>query len=191
MEDLIHVTKDIGDLGLCLQKESHSRTNEVTSEFRSTRENIQNLISTCNPLLKENFLNCLRKNNVPFQDESKNWNTAYEESGSSRRYPRRVSPRYLAEKQDKDGGNDGSSKKDKSNNDSDKSSKKKSNSSESKRKQHEKAVYNAVAMTAMVTFIFAACIFLCCCRCCGSGRVNQTDERPLLSMSRSDYSVGT
>ncbi|XP_058779932.1 formin-like protein 5 isoform X2 [Vicia villosa] len=190
MEDLIHVTKDIGDLGLCLPKESHSRTNELTSESRSTtRENIQNLISTCNPQLKENFLNCLRKHHVPFQDQSKNLNTAYEESGSSRRYPRRVSPRYLAEKQDKDGGNDGSSKKDKSDNDSDKSSKKKSKSSESKRKQHEKAVYNAVAMTALVTFIFAACIFLCCCRCCGSGRVNQTDERPLLSMSRSDYSV--
>ncbi|KAL5081757.1 hypothetical protein RYX36_010178 [Vicia faba] len=188
MEDLIHVTKDIGDLGLCLPKESHSRTNEVTSEFRSTtREYIQNLISTCSPQLKENFLNCLRKHNVPFQDQSKNWITAYEGSGLSRRYLRRVSPRYLAEKQDKDG----SSKKDKSDNGSDKSSKKKSKSSDSKNKQHEKAVYNAMAMTAMVMFVIAACTFLCYCRCCGSGRVNQTDERPLLSMSRSDYSVGS
>ncbi|XP_050884153.1 formin-like protein 5 [Lathyrus oleraceus] len=191
MEDLIHVRKDIGDLGLCLPRESHSRANEVTSEFRSiTRENIQILISTCNPQLKENFLNCLRKNSVPLQDQSKSWNTAYEGSGSSKRYPRRISPRYLAEKQDEDGANNGSSKKDKSDSDSDKSSKKKSSkSSDSKSKQHEKAIYNAIAMIAMVTFVFAVCIFLCCCRCCGSGRVNQTDERPLLSMSRSDYSV--
>ncbi|KAJ1393147.1 Formin, FH2 domain [Sesbania bispinosa] len=37
----------------------------------------------------------------------------------------------------------------------------------------------------------AALIFLCCCRCCGSGRVRQNDERPLLSMSMNDYSVGS
>ncbi|XP_004487624.1 formin-like protein 5 isoform X2 [Cicer arietinum] len=196
MEDLTHVKKQIGDVG----------NNEINSEFGSiTRENIQKLISTCNPQLKENYLNCLRKNIAPFQDESNNLIVAYGESVSSRRYLRRVFPRHLAEKQEEDDNenkgdddddddedekdSDESSKKDKNGSDSDKSSKKKS--SKSKRRDREKAVQNAIAITALVTFIFAAFIFLCCCRCCGSGRVRQNDERPLLSMSMSDYSVGS
>ncbi|GAU26361.1 hypothetical protein TSUD_101950 [Trifolium subterraneum] len=80
MEDLIHVRKDIGDFGLCLPKESLSSNNEISTEIGSiSRENMQKLISTCNPQLKENFLNCLRKNNVPFQDESKNWKDGFVE----------------------------------------------------------------------------------------------------------------
>lgn len=157
-EDLIHLRKDIGDLGLCIPKESPSSTNEISSEIRSiSRKDIQKLISTCNPHLKQNFLNCLRKND------------AYVGSVSSRRYLRHVSPRHLGEKKDK----------------------KKKKSKKDKSSDHKKNVTHAIAITALVTFIFAAFIFLCCCRCCGSGRVRQTDERPLLSMSKSDYSVGT
>lgn len=148
-EDLIHLRKDIGDLGLCIPKESPSSTNEIRS---IPKEDIQKLISTCNPHLKQNFLNCLRKND------------AYVGSVSSRRYLRHVSPRHLGEKKDKKK----KSKKDKSS-------------------DHKKTVMHAIAITALVTFIFAAFLFLCCC---GSGRVRQTDERPLLSMSKSDYSVG-
>jgi hypothetical protein len=157
-EALIHLRKDIGDLGLCIPKESPSSTNEISSEIKSIpREDIQKLISTCNPHLKQNFLNCLRKND------------AYVGSVSSRRYLRHVSPRHLGEKKDK----------------------KKKKSKKDKSSDHKKNVTHAIAITALVTFIFAAFIFLCCCRCCGSGRVRQTDERPLLSMSKSDYSVGT
>jgi hypothetical protein len=157
-EDLIHLRKDIGDLGLCIPKESPSSTNEISSEIRSiSRKDIQKLISTCNPHLKQNFLNCLRKND------------AYVGSVSSRRYLRHVSPRHLGEKKDK----------------------KKKKSKKDKSSDHKKNVTHAIAITALVTFIFAAFLFLCCCRCCGSGRVRQTDERPLLSMSKSDYSVGT
>ncbi|KAG8365028.1 hypothetical protein BUALT_Bualt18G0060300 [Buddleja alternifolia] len=49
-----------------------------------------------------------------------------------------------------------------------------------------------VAVTASVTFVLAALFFLCCCLCCraGSGR-GRNDERPLLSLSLNDYSVGT
>jgi len=159
-EDLIHLRKDIGDLGLCIPKESPSSTNEISSEIRSiSRKDIQKLISTCNPHLKQNFLNCLRKND------------AFVGLVSSRRYLRHVSPRNLSEKKDK--------------------KKKKSKSKDSKSSDHKKTVMHAIAITALVTFIFAAFLFLCCCRCCGSGRVRQTDERPLLSLSKSDYSVGT
>jgi hypothetical protein len=186
MEDMIHVRKDIGDLGLCLPKESLSSNNEISTEIGSiSRENIQKLISTCNPQLKENFLNCLRKNNKD----------GYEGSGLSRRYLRRVSPRHLGEKKDKDNDNDGSSKKSKSDSDSDKSSKDDSDSDKKSKKssesKHKKAIIDAMVISALVTFTFAACLFLCCCKCCGSGRDRQTDERPLLSMSMSDYSVGT
>jgi hypothetical protein len=181
MEDMIHVRKDIGDPAL-----SHSSNNEISTEIGSiSRENIQKLISTCNPQLKENFLNCLRKNNKD----------GYEGSGLSRRYLRRVSPRHLGEKKDKDNDNDGSSKKSKSDSDSDKSSKDDSDSDKKSKKssesKHKKAIIDAMVISALVTFTFAACLFLCCCKCCGSGRDRQTDERPLLSMSMSDYSVGT
>lgn len=64
--------------------------------------------------------------------------------------------------------------------------------SPAKRKEdHQKTIIIAVVVTAVSTFLFAALFFLCCTRVCGNrsgGKKN--DERPLLSLSSSDYSVG-
>nr|XP_043629081.1 formin-like protein 5 [Erigeron canadensis] len=52
---------------------------------------------------------------------------------------------------------------------------------------HKKIVI-AVVVTATVTFLLAALIFCCYIRTCGKRR-GQNDERPLLSLSLSDYSI--
>lgn len=59
----------------------------------------------------------------------------------------------------------------------------------SNRKSSKRAIIIAVVVTAFVTFAIAALFFLFCCKCSRTGRKN--DERPLLSLSLSDYSIGT
>lgn len=57
---------------------------------------------------------------------------------------------------------------------------------------HHNTVIIAVVVTAAVTFVAAALLFLCCSRFCRTGSGGrQNDERPLLSLSLSDYSVGS
>ncbi|KAG4986095.1 Formin-like protein 5 [Glycine max] len=55
---------------------------------------------------------------------------------------------------------------------------------------NKKTVVLAVVITALVTFIAAAVLFLCCTRYRKTGHVRLNDDRPLLSLSMSDYSVG-
>ncbi|XP_011030898.1 PREDICTED: formin-like protein 5 [Populus euphratica] len=59
-------------------------------------------------------------------------------------------------------------------------------------KNNNKTVLIAVLVTAAVTFVLAALFFLFCTTVCrrGSG-AGRNDERPLLSISLSDYSVGS
>ncbi|KAJ6894467.1 formin-like protein 5 [Populus alba x Populus x berolinensis] len=59
-------------------------------------------------------------------------------------------------------------------------------------KNNNKTVLIAVLVTAAVTFVLAALFFLFCTKVCrrGSG-ARRNDERPLLSISLSDYSVGS
>ncbi|XP_057414870.1 formin-like protein 5 isoform X2 [Lotus japonicus] len=169
LEDLIHLKKEIGEHDYCIPQESPSCTGEISSEIGSvSRENIQKLINNCHPQLKENFVHCLRKNNFPFHIPQEEDDSTF----SSRRYLGHVLPQHVSEKE---GGS------------SDKRQKKKSRKA-ANNKYHKKAFYRAIAITALVTFIAASLLFLCCCRCCGSGKVKQTDERPLLSMSMGDYS---
>ncbi|XP_059301102.1 formin-like protein 5 isoform X1 [Lycium ferocissimum] len=61
-----------------------------------------------------------------------------------------------------------------------------------KRKSNTKTVLVAVLVTAAVTFIVVALFFICYCKICGVGyRKGKNDERPLLSLSISDYSVAS
>ncbi|CAJ1978720.1 unnamed protein product [Sphenostylis stenocarpa] len=55
---------------------------------------------------------------------------------------------------------------------------------------NKKTVVLAVVITALVTFIAAALLFLCWSRYRKTGHVRLNDDRPLLSLSMSDYSVG-
>ncbi|KAK4484412.1 hypothetical protein RD792_006991 [Penstemon davidsonii] len=56
-------------------------------------------------------------------------------------------------------------------------------------KSSNEVVIIAVTITACVTFIFALLLFICCRKCCGNGSGrSRNDERPLLSLSLSDYS---
>ncbi|KAG2333128.1 hypothetical protein Bca4012_017231 [Brassica carinata] len=60
------------------------------------------------------------------------------------------------------------------------------------KEDHQKTIIIAVVTTAVSTFLLAALLFLCCTKCCGKGsgrRIN--DERPLLSLSSNEYSLGS
>ncbi|KZV17528.1 formin-like protein 5, partial [Dorcoceras hygrometricum] len=58
-------------------------------------------------------------------------------------------------------------------------------------KTNNRTVVVAVVITASVTFFIAAMFFFCC-RKCGAGSVRgRNDERPLLSLSLSDYSIAS
>ncbi|KAH0888995.1 hypothetical protein HID58_051424, partial [Brassica napus] len=60
------------------------------------------------------------------------------------------------------------------------------------KEDHQKTIIIAVVTTAVSTFLLAACLFLCCTKVCGKGsgrRIN--DERPLLSLSSNEYSLGS
>uniref|UniRef100_A0A1J3FMH3 Formin-like protein n=1 Tax=Noccaea caerulescens TaxID=107243 RepID=A0A1J3FMH3_NOCCA len=71
-------------------------------------------------------------------------------------------------------------------------SKNSTSGSSKKKEEHEKTIIIAVVLTAVSTFLLAALFFLCCTRCCGRGSGGRkNDERPLLSLSSSDYSVGS
>ncbi|XP_009772887.1 formin-like protein 5 [Nicotiana sylvestris] len=61
-----------------------------------------------------------------------------------------------------------------------------------KRKSNRKTVLVAVLVTAAVTFVVVALFFVCYCKVCGAGsRKGRNDERPLLSLSMSEYSVAS
>ncbi|CAA0816238.1 Formin-like protein 5 [Striga hermonthica] len=57
---------------------------------------------------------------------------------------------------------------------------------------NKRTVVIAVVVTACVTFLIAGLLFLFCCGCCGAiKRQRRNDERPLLSISLSDYSISS
>ncbi|KAE9586297.1 hypothetical protein Lal_00000934 [Lupinus albus] len=168
-EDLIRLKKEFGDLDLCLLLESSCSNNEISSEIGSiAQQNIQKLINTCHPQLKGIFLHCLRKNNLPLHVSGED-----KESLPSRRKLGYIFHQHISELSNGASKNDPQSNKSKT---------------KSKNSDHKKTVGTVVAITAVITFVFATLLFLCCC---GKGRVGQTDERPLLSLGMSDYSVAS
>ncbi|XP_062077835.1 formin-like protein 5 [Humulus lupulus] len=67
-----------------------------------------------------------------------------------------------------------------------------SNVGKDKKSKSKRSVVIAVAVTASVTFVIVALLFLCCGGYCGTGsKVRRNDERPLLSLSLSDFSIGS
>ncbi|KAK2984780.1 hypothetical protein RJ640_004605 [Escallonia rubra] len=60
----------------------------------------------------------------------------------------------------------------------------------SKQNSSRKTVIIAVVVTAAVTFLVAALLFVCYRVCRTGSGVGRNDERPLLSLSLSDYSIG-
>ncbi|GAA0159186.1 hypothetical protein LIER_16023 [Lithospermum erythrorhizon] len=58
-------------------------------------------------------------------------------------------------------------------------------------KSNHKTVVVAVVVTAVATFCLAAVIFFCYFRVCSSTSGRKNDERPLLSLSLSDYSIAS
>jgi len=183
-EDLIRLKKEVDEFGFCLPRESCRNTNEVSLEIGSVaRENIQKMINACYPQLKKNVLNCFTKNNFPFhalkeEDASKIWHATYMGSSpSSRRYLGEILPQHLSETPNKE-------------HELHTSIKDQDSASKSSQDQDETSSGASMAIPMVVAFVAAAVLILCCYRFCGSGRVSQNDERPLLSMSMNDCSVG-
>lgn len=246
-EDLFHLMKDVEDHDLCLSQELSGLSNKITSEIRSvTGEDILKLINSYCPQLKENFLHCLRKNNLPLpasgeEEDSKIWQVTYKGSLFSRSsIPERNFGRILLQQHISEppsrGPADGSptpsltpSPEPSSSPSSEPSpapsplgpaprvprplhpslpptsffpkltppaaseiSSPPSSDPNREEEKHsnKKTVVIAVVVTASVTFIAAALLFLCCSRYRKTGHVRLNDDRPLLSLSMSDFSVG-
>lgn len=178
--DLIQSKEDDGDLGLCFTQESFSScTNEISSQIRSMApEDIKKLVNACHPQLKQIFIHCLNKNNLPLHGvpgdkdfDSKAWQAACIKTHISRsNAPRRnlghELPQRILKSKDKKG---------------DKKKKKKGD-------DNMVIIAAAAAATSVICVVVLLC--LCCC-CCRETQVRKTDERPLLSLSRSDNSFGT
>ncbi|KAL2327959.1 hypothetical protein Fmac_021386 [Flemingia macrophylla] len=239
-EDLFRLMEDVKDNDLCLSHELSGLNNKISSEIRLlAEEDIKKLISGYCPQFKENFLHCLRKNNLPLpvsgkEDDSKIWHTSYtgplfsrysaSESNFGRVMLEHISeppssgpevgsatpsltpspepsvapssepspaPSPLVPRPSKPVPPSSFFPKLTPPSISDISAPPISDSSnQDDGHSNKKTVVLAVVITALVTFIAAALLFLCCSRYRKTGHVRLNDDRPLLSLSMSDYSVG-
>nr|KYP53459.1 Formin-like protein 5 [Cajanus cajan] len=187
-EGLFHLTKDFED-HLCLSHELSGLSNKISSEIRLLAgEDIQKFINAYCPQFKENFLYCLRKNNLPLpvsgkEDDFKIWHVSYMGPLFSRSIPRPLQPSFPP--------SSFFPKLTPPSSTSDISAPPLSDvSNQEDGHSNKKKVVLAVVITALVTFIAAALLFLCCSRYRKTGHVRLNDDRPLLSLSMSDYSVG-
>lgn len=180
--DLIQLKEEIGDLELCFPQESSSScANEISSEIQSLAQyNIQKLIDACHPQLKQIFLHCLRKNNLKhhgvYGDEDVNsnvWHAAYIKTFHATRRNLGQLPQSISKPT-----GPGPTIKSYIRAQQPEGADKKSDST---------AIIAAAAASAAVTLVVVLLCVFCFCR---PGQVSRNDERPLLSMSRSDQSIG-
>ncbi|KAI4388330.1 hypothetical protein MLD38_000667 [Melastoma candidum] len=212
--ELIHLKEIVEDLNLCQSAGPHDHPIAYYSECESlSMENIWQFSDLLHPQMKICIVDSLSKSGTSFpvwgDDDTKKWfaGSLAAESVSERRYlagnshtpspedpdeeqipddpassPDEIlySPDFLDSSSPPPPGH--SVKTTKSHD---------SHSSTSNKQSGQDTVVVAVVVTAVVTFLVAAILFLCCCRVCANGHAGRNDERPLLSLSLSDYSGGS
>ncbi|KAF8023864.1 hypothetical protein BT93_F1142 [Corymbia citriodora subsp. variegata] len=215
--DLIQIKEIVKDLGVCLLQEASSNSNDFAIECKSfAKEKIQQYFDI-HPHVKHRLVDCLRKHSFlfPVSGEdfgSKNYYTKYIGSlssklGSSRRYLASESPQSNAPapSPSPESGSPASSPASSPNAPKPSTpffppgpdapttpppaSVTSSTSPPSNKRNNKKSILLAVVITASVTFVLVALLFLCYQRVCRTGsRMGRNDERPLLGLSLSDYS---
>ncbi|KAA8526929.1 hypothetical protein F0562_008842 [Nyssa sinensis] len=207
--ELIHAKEAVEDLELYAPVEQSSSSNEIISRSLAN-EDIHKAISVLHPQVKQTLLDCLRRKNLLFlvsgeESNSKNWYTKYLESlfasaDASRRReliqsseetpapsPVIGSPVFsLAPSSSPSPSQPPSGENTSAGADS------ATNVQSNKKSSSRKPVIIAVVVTAAVTFVVVALLFLCYHKSCRTGfGVGRNDERPLLSLSLRDYSIGS
>lgn len=174
---------DAVDLEYYVAEEDSSVRGEVL--LRSSSEN-HNHIGDLHPLVKQALLGCLREKNLLFlicgeEKGSPNWYAGCVEflsswHGAPKRRKLKAAPNPPPAPPN--------SKPAKSRDD--KNSKKKSAAKDSKKKNTVGVpIIAAAAVTSILITLLCIC---CCCKCCRRSKKGLNDERPLLSLSSSDYS---
>ncbi|KAK4768041.1 hypothetical protein SAY87_003182 [Trapa incisa] len=189
--ELIHVKDAIEDLDLCFpHKVLDVMGDRVDHECLSLPEgNVREIMNAVHHDLKVSILDCLRRNNYPFhvsgeETHSNHWHTKYIESVPPTANNHR---RDLASSSSSEMTGEHSTEK-KINSLAKLSSKKKKMEGNDTNRQ----IIIAVVVTASVTIIFAVLLFLCCSKLCSSRTdMGLHDDRPLLSLSMTDYSTGS
>ncbi|XP_047336744.1 formin-like protein 3 [Impatiens glandulifera] len=184
-------------------------TTEIAEVNLQKKIELHDVISDLSPLLKQNFLDCLRREILPKentvdlriwyskcleyvfgcpvvgQDPSQEQEQSNSEKSSELWLSRRLG--------DSDSSDDKSKKKDK---DSSKSKKSKKKSSKKDDEEGQKEIIMASALTALSVVLFSCVCCLCCCNGDGS-KVSPRDDSgyrddgPLLNVCSSDLSAGS
>ncbi|XP_009630423.1 formin-like protein 5 [Nicotiana tomentosiformis] len=181
--ELIRANEAVVDLEYYVAKEDSSGKDEVLLDSRSEKHKHVNVM---HPLVKQALLGCLREKNLLFlicgeEKGSPNWYTKCMECLLSwHRAPKRRKLKAAPNPPPAPPNSKSSKSKD------DKNSKKKSAGKGSKKTSTPGVPIIAAAAAASV--LIAILCICCCCKCRGRSKKGLNDERPLLSLSSSDYS---
>ncbi|KAL1346070.1 uncharacterized protein [Arachis hypogaea] len=171
-EDLIKI-EDVDSCPI----QSPSNTNEISLERGIiVQRNIENVINNCQPQLREGFIDCLRRHNPLIHVSKNSLHASYVRLLSSRRNLGHVLLQDVSRAEDVG--------------DESVQTKTKTENTAPKESGSEQNVFVIVGITAVSSFGIAAFVFIFCCRC-SRATVDQTDEKPLLSLCRTDYSNGS